>query len=84
MNLQDKAQYFKALGEPSRLKIVDYLSDKDCCCICELAKLLKKDQSVVFRHVQLLKDAGIIETNKETRFLMCCLKDKKVLEILEK
>jgi len=69
-----KAQFFKALGEPIRLKIIDYLLDKkECHCIHDLAKLLKRDQSVIFRHVQILKDAGIVSTKKEDKCLFCCL-----------
>ncbi|MGM5483404.1 MAG: ArsR/SmtB family transcription factor [Nanobdellota archaeon] len=84
-NLQHKAKLYKALGEPVRLKIVDYLLKKgECTCICELSKLLKRDQSVISRHIQVLKEADILNTNKETKYLMCCIKDKdKVMRILE-
>ena len=66
-----KSKLYKALGEPTRLKIVEYLIEKEnCTCICELSELLKKDQSVIFRHVHILKDAGIINTKKEAKYLM--------------
>ncbi|MFH2028506.1 MAG: metalloregulator ArsR/SmtB family transcription factor [Nanoarchaeota archaeon] len=83
--MQMKAEFFKALGEPIRLKIIKYLLDrKECSCICHLSSYLKRDQSVVFRHMQILKDAGIVQTRKEARFLFCCLKDKKkIKKILE-
>lgn len=78
VKIEEKSRFYKALGEPIRLKIIDYLlNKKDCACICDLTKLIKRDQSVIFRHVQVLKDAGIITTEKKACFLMCCLKDKK-------
>ncbi len=84
-NLENKAKFYHSIGELSRLKILEYLLKKNqCTCICEFSKFLKKDQSVVFRHVQILKQAGIIDTHKEAKYLMCCIKDKeKVRKILE-
>jgi ArsR family transcriptional regulator len=84
-NLEDKSRLYRALGEPIRLKIIEYLLKKgQCTCICELSNLLKRDQSVISRHIQILKDAGILNTNKEAKYLICCVKDKKkIMRILE-
>ena len=81
--IEEKAKFYKALGEPIRLKIIEYLlNKKECVCICDFSKLLKRDQSVIFRHVQILKDAGILSTNKEAKFLMCCLKNEEMIRRL--
>ncbi len=84
-DLLKKAGFFKALGEPIRLKIVSYLLEKEqCVCICDLSKLLKRDQSVIFRHIQILKKEGIVSTRKEEKYLMCCIADKnKIKKYLE-
>jgi DNA-binding transcriptional ArsR family regulator len=75
-NIDDVAKFHKALGEPIRLRIVEHLlARKGCVCICELAKLLGRDQSVIFRHIKLLREAGIVKTDKKAKFLMCCLTD---------
>jgi len=81
-NLEETSRFYKALGDPIRLQIIDHLMKKELC-ICELTKLLKRDQSVIFRHVQILKEAGILKTNKEAKFLICCIKCKeKVKRVL--
>lgn len=84
-DLEKKSRVFKALGEPIRLKIIEYLMKKGkCTCICDLSKILKRDQSVIFRHIQILKDCGILNTDKEAQFLMCCIKDKdKIMKFLK-
>jgi len=75
--LEEKSKFFKALGDQVRLQIIDYLMKKDApVCICDLSKVIKRDPSVIFRHVQLLKDAGIIKAQKDNKFLMCSIKDK--------
>ena len=78
MDIEEKSKFYKALGEPIRLRIIEYLLKKEkCTCICNLAKFLKRDQSVIFRHIQMLKDAGIILAKKDANFLICCVQDKK-------
>lgn len=78
IDLEKKSKFFKALSDPIRLKIVEHLlNEKQYTCTCNLTKLIKRDQSVIFRHIQILKDAGIITTEKKACFLMCCLKNKK-------
>jgi len=80
-----KAAFFKALGDEVRLRIVkELLRRKRCTCICELAKVAGRDQSVIFRHVKLLETAGIINTHNEGRYLMCCVKEpRRISRLLE-
>jgi DNA-binding transcriptional ArsR family regulator len=84
-DLEEKSKFHKALGEPIRLKIIEYLMEKgECTCICDLSKLLERDQSVIFRHIQILKDADVLETSKDAKYLTCCIKNKdKIKKILE-
>lgn len=73
--LDERARYFKALGDPVRLRIVSLLLHGKCTCICDIATHVGKDQSVVFRHVQLLAQAGIVKTSKDGKYLRCCIAD---------
>jgi DNA-binding transcriptional ArsR family regulator len=77
MKLEQKSRFFSAMGDPIRLKLITFMLERQACvCICQLAEHVKRDQSVVFRHVQILRDAGIVSTNKKDKFLMCCIKNK--------
>ncbi|MBU0665737.1 MAG: ArsR family transcriptional regulator [Nanoarchaeota archaeon] len=77
-NLKEKSLFFKALSHPIRIKIIEYLLKKDDCnCICHISKKIKKDQSVAFRHIQILKAADIITTCKQDKFLACKIKNKE-------
>ena len=85
-SINEKAKIYKALGEPIRLKIVKFLlSKKEGDCICHLSKELDRDQSVIFRHIQILKEVNLIKTTKKDKFLWCEIKTvhqiKKLLEV---
>lgn len=76
--IDEKVRFFKALGDPIRLEIVYHLLGlQSPICICDLSKVIKRDPSVIFRHVKLLNQAGIIHSQKENKFLMCEIKDKE-------
>ncbi len=59
---------FKALGDPTRLKLLSCLAR--CareCSTTEVAECCSVDFSVVTRHLTLLADAGVLESRKEGR-----------------
>lgn len=82
---EEKAKFYKALGEPIRIEILKYiLNNKECNCTCELTKVIKRDQSVIFRHLQILKDAGILKTEKYGAYLKCYpIEKEKIRKLLE-
>jgi len=57
------AQVLKALGEPTRLKIIKVLSVRELC-ICELVAVLDMSQPRISQHVKVLKQAGLIKERR--------------------
>jgi ArsR family transcriptional regulator len=57
--LELRAKVFKALGHPSRLKMIESLFDGERC-VCELKEIVGSDISTVSKHLTILKEAGII------------------------
>lgn len=62
--IEQAALVLKALGEPTRLKIIKFLSIQELC-ICELTAILDMSQPRVSQHVKVLKQVGLI---RERRF----------------
>ena len=60
---QAKAAVLKALSHPTRLFIVDELSNGERC-VCELTGMIGDDMSTVSKHLAVLKNAGIIADDK--------------------
>ncbi len=60
-----RAEVAKALSHPLRLEIADLLQ-KEEFCVCELEEELEDaSQSVISRHLSVLKQAGLIESRKD-------------------
>lgn len=59
-----RAQILKALAHPSRIFIVDKLSEQPHC-VCELTEMIGSDTSTVSKHLSIMKNAGIISDRKQ-------------------
>jgi ArsR family transcriptional regulator len=67
-SLQDAASWFRALGDETRLKIVDRLSEGELC-VCDLTDVLETKQSLLSFHLKTLKDAGIVHDRRDGRWV---------------
>lgn len=61
--IQQTANVLKALGEPTRLKIIKFLSIRELC-ICELEAILDMSQPRVSQHVKVLKQVDLVRERK--------------------
>jgi DNA-binding transcriptional ArsR family regulator len=58
-----RAQIVKAIAHPTRLFIVDELSREERC-VAELTDLIGADMSTVSKHLAILKNTGIVSSEK--------------------
>ena len=63
MDFETLADVLKALGDPTRLKIISLLNIRGCC-VCELVPIFGISQPAVSKHLSRLKTSGLV---KETR-----------------
>ena len=59
-----KAQVIKAMAHPSRLMMIDSLSNGELC-VCELQEIVGSDMSTVSKHLSVLRSAGLVTSRKE-------------------
>ena len=55
---EKKAQIFKALSNPVRLEIIDFLADGEKC-VCEIVEKLNYEQPHISKSLIKLKEAGL-------------------------
>ncbi len=79
MNKDELAGIFKALGHPTRLKIVEHLIQINTCVCKEIVDIFPFSQSTISQHLKLLKDSGIVCGEVEGPKTYFCV-DKRVLE----
>jgi ArsR family transcriptional regulator len=63
---QEKAQLFKALADPNRLRLLSIVKAADGgeACVCDLTEPLALGQPTVSHHLRILVDAGLLRREK--------------------
>ena len=79
----NEADIFKALGDPTRLKILECIR-KGEKCICEIIPYTGKSQPNVSQHLKVLKNAGIIDERKDGTRIMIKASNDEIYNIVDK
>lgn len=83
--MNDSPNFFKALSDKNRLRILKMLQSKSLCG-CEIASILNLAASTVSQHLGILKDNGFIIEHKDSRWINYSINhnpdDKRVIAIL--
>jgi ArsR family transcriptional regulator len=66
--MKQTVKTFKALGDPTRLRIVKLLEGGELC-VCQLMEALKMGQSRISRHLSILREAGLIEDRRQGKWV---------------
>jgi ArsR family transcriptional regulator len=61
--MTDAVSFTRALGDPTRWRILRLVRE-DALCVCELADILGMPQSSVSSHVQIIRKAGLLESER--------------------
>jgi DNA-binding transcriptional ArsR family regulator len=77
-----RAEILKAIAQPTRMKIIDFLRDGERC-VCEIFPAIDEEQSNTSRHLNMMQGCGILARRKEGIKIMYRLKHPEVLQILE-
>nr|WP_240191995.1 metalloregulator ArsR/SmtB family transcription factor [Desulforhopalus vacuolatus] len=77
-----RAKVLKALAHPTRLWIARQLSDGEHC-VCEFVDAVDVDFSTISKHLTVLKEAGIVESEKRGKQVYYRLKIPCVLRFME-
>ncbi len=67
--MKEIIKVFKALSDPTRLRIFLLLLEKDLC-VCELTYVLNMSQSRVSHQLRLLRDADLVEDKRDGRWII--------------
>lgn len=67
--MNDVVNIFKALADPTRLRISLLLRERELC-VCELMFILGMEQSRVSHHMRVLREAGLAEDVRDGRWII--------------
>ena len=72
------SETFKVLGDPTRIKILHALNEKELC-VCDLSELLDMSSSAISHQLRVLRNNKLVKHRKEGRSVYYSLDDEHVM-----
>ncbi len=79
--LRELAELFKALGDNTRVRILNALYHAELC-VCDLTSLLQMSQSAVSHQLRVLRAGKIVKSRKEGKNVFYSLDDVHVQKLI--
>ncbi len=77
------AKYFRGLGDPTRLRILELLRAEGELTVGELVERLGLSQPKVSNHLACLRWCGFVEARREHRTVVNKISDSRVIRMLD-
>ena len=75
--IQRLSETFKALGDPTRIKLLFALS-KEELCVCEIASFLGVSPSAISHQLRVLRNMRLVKYRKEGKMVYYSLDDRHI------
>ena len=75
------AEKFKALGDPTRVRMLSALSRAELC-VCDLATLLGATESAISHQLRLLRSLRVVRARRDGRMVFYRLDDDHIVRLL--
>ncbi len=76
----DLSRIFQVMSDPTRLRIISILADRELC-VCDIASVLSMTVSAVSHQLRIMRMAQLVKYRKEGRIAFYSLDDEHVLKL---
>jgi len=80
--MDGKIKLLKAMGDETRIKILQYLLNGEKCA-CTIVPFIGKAQPTVSQHLKILVEAGILEVRRDGIKMLYRIKSDQAVRIME-
>ncbi|MBO0420860.1 ArsR/SmtB family transcription factor [Vagococcus fluvialis] len=80
-NILKVSKFFKSISDPTRLRILLALSEKEMN-VSSITELLEMEQSAVSHQLKALRENRLVKSRKEGKSVVYSLDDQHVVDIL--
>jgi ArsR family transcriptional regulator, lead/cadmium/zinc/bismuth-responsive transcriptional repressor len=77
---QQMAEFFGALADPTRLKLLSALANRELC-VCDLAAAVTMSESAISHQLRILRTLRIVKYRREGRNVHYSLADSHVMSL---
>ena len=81
--LQVSAEILRAVAHPLRMKILEFVDKHKTINVNKIYNTLKLEQSITSQHLRILRLAGIVETNRDGKFIYYTINYPKLAQVVK-
>ena len=81
-NLLLIADFYKALSDSTRIKIINILNENELC-VCDIAVILNMTKSAVSHQLKNLREMNLIKSRRDGKQVWYSLADEHVVEVFD-
>ncbi len=67
--LRVSSDILRALAHPLRMKILEFIDQNEVINVNKIYNTLKLEQSITSQHLRILRTVGLVETEREGKFI---------------
>ncbi len=67
--LQESSEILRAVAHPLRLKILEFIDQNEMINVNKIYNSLKLEQSITSQHLRILRMAGLVQTQRDGKFI---------------
>lgn len=80
-SVEDAVMIFKALADPTRIRILHLLSEEECS-VSHIAEVLGLSHSAISHQLSFLRSLRLVKTRREGRIIYYSCDDEHVVDLL--
>lgn len=81
-SLLEMADFYKALSDSTRIKIINLL-EKNELCVCDISSLINMTKSAVSHQLKYLREMNLVKTRKSGKEVWYSLADNHVKQVFD-
>ncbi len=79
--LDTASELLRAIAHPLRLSILEFIDKKSVINVNKIYNTLKLEQSITSQHLRILRNADLVETKREGKFIYYSLNYDKIEQV---
>jgi DNA-binding transcriptional ArsR family regulator len=80
-DIRKTSKTLRILGQPDRIQILLAIGEGEAC-VCHLKAALKKRQAFISQHLKAMREAKILKTRREGRYIFYHAADKGIFDLI--
>ncbi len=82
-NLDSATELLRAIAHPLRLSIIEFIDNNGIINVNKIYNTLKLEQSITSQHLRILRNAEVVETRREGKYIYYTLNYEKIEQVDE-